>query len=67
MKENLAVLARKYISPSMRYEIRRVSGRLQEVLARSCFWRWEIARFRLQQHSPYEFLYIGRKQRREMA
>ncbi|WP_442113939.1 hypothetical protein [Pseudomonas sp. NUPR-001] len=67
MKENLAVLARKYISPSMRYEIRRVSGRLQEVLARSCFWRWEIARFRLQQQSPYEFLYIGRKQRREMA
>ncbi|TDF84127.1 hypothetical protein [Pseudomonas sp. H9] len=67
MKEHLAVIARKYISPSMRYEIRRVKGKLQEVLARSCFWHWEIARFRLQQESPYEFLYIGRKQRREMA
>ncbi|MBI1509888.1 hypothetical protein IOK31_26405, partial [Escherichia coli] len=31
------------------------------------FWRWEVARFRMQQESPYEILYIGRKQQREMA
>lgn len=51
----------------MRYEIRTVSSKLRELLARTCFWRWEISRFRLQQASPYEILYIGRKQQREMA
>ncbi|MBP0656515.1 hypothetical protein J8J20_21830, partial [Mycobacterium tuberculosis] len=44
-----------------------VSSKLRELLARTCFWRWEISRFRLQQASPYEILYIGRKQQREMA
>ncbi|RWU21390.1 hypothetical protein DM813_19630 [Pseudomonas alkylphenolica] len=67
MKENLAVVVRKLISPSMRYEIRNVSSKLRDFLARACFWRWEVARFKLQQESPYEFLYIGRKQQREMA
>ncbi len=51
----------------MRYELRNVSNKLRDFLGRACFWRWEIARFRLQQESPYEILYIGRKQRREMA
>lgn len=37
------------------------------MLGRACFWHWEVARFRLQQQSPYEILYIGRKQQREMA
>jgi hypothetical protein len=50
----------------MRYELRNVSNKLRDFLG-ACFWRWEIARFRLQQESPYEILYIGRKQRREMA
>lgn len=67
MKENLAAVARKVISPSLRYEIRTVSSKLRELLARNCFWRWEISRFRRQQASPYEILYIGRKQQREMA
>lgn len=51
----------------MRYELRNVSNKLRDFLGRACFWRWEIARFRLQQESPYEILYIGRKQGREMA
>ncbi|MFF7109106.1 hypothetical protein [Pseudomonas sichuanensis] len=67
MKQYLAAVARKFISPSMRYELRNVSNKLRDFLGRACFWRWEIARFRLQQESPYEILYIGRKQRREMA
>lgn len=67
MKENLAAVARKFISPSMRYELRTASSKLQDVLARACVWRWEVARFKLQQESPYEILYIGRKHKREMA
>ncbi|WP_449434910.1 hypothetical protein [Pseudomonas putida] len=67
MKENLAAVLRKFISPSIRYELRHFAGKLRDVLGRACFWRWEIARFRVQQHSPYEILYIGRKQQREMA
>lgn len=67
MKQYLTAVARKFISPSMRYELRNVSNKLRDFLGRACFWRWEIARFRLQQESPYEILYIGRKQGREMA
>ncbi|WP_079227984.1 hypothetical protein [Pseudomonas putida] len=67
MKAKLTAVARKFISPSMRYEIRNVSDKLREVLGRACFWRWEVARFSLRQQSPYEILYIGRKQQREMA
>lgn len=67
MKQHLAAVARKFISPSMRYELRNVSNVIRDMLGRACFWRWEVARFRLQQESPYEILYIGRKQQREMA
>ncbi len=51
----------------MRYEIRHLASKVRELLARACFWRWEVARFRLQQESPYEIVYIGRRQQREMA
>ncbi|MGF6395660.1 hypothetical protein [Pseudomonas plecoglossicida] len=67
MKTQLKAVARKLISPSLRYEIRTVSSTLRDMAGRACFWRWEIARFKLQQASPYEILYIGRKQQREMA
>lgn len=67
MKETLAAVARKLISPSQRFEIKTASHKLRELLARACFWRWEVARFRLGQDSPYEVLYIGRKQQRELA
>lgn len=67
MKATLTAAARKLVSPSLRYEIRHLASRVSEVMARACFWRWEVARFRLQQESPYEIVYIGRKQQREMA
>ena len=67
MKETLTAVARKLLSPSMRYEMRLLASKIRETAARACFWRWEVARFRLQQESPYEILYIGRKQQREMA
>ncbi|MBA6116889.1 hypothetical protein JET76_08360 [Pseudomonas putida] len=67
MKAHLTAVARKLISPSLRYEIRNVSSQVRDMLGRACVWRWEVARFRLRQESPYEILYIGRKQQREMA
>lgn len=67
MRENLASVVRKFVSPSMRYEIRSASARLRVILDRACLWRWEIARFRLLHESPHEFLYVGRKNQREMA
>ncbi|NIE74734.1 hypothetical protein F3J45_09835 [Pantoea sp. Ap-967] len=67
MKANLAAVARQFISPSMRYELRNVTDKLRLMLGRACFWRWEVARFRLEQQGRYEFLYIGRKQQREVA
>ncbi|WP_063914236.1 hypothetical protein [Pseudomonas sp. p21] len=67
MKATLTAVARKFISPSIRYEMRHLASKVLEVMARACFWRWEVARFRLQQESPYEIVYIGRKQQREMA
>ena len=67
MKATLTAAARKFISPSTRYEIRQLGSQVREVMARACLWRWDVARFRLQQESPYEILYIGRKHQREMA
>lgn len=67
MKEHMATVVRKLVSPSMRYEIRAALTWFRDFLGRTCVWRWEIARFRLQQESPYEFLYVGRKNQREMA
>ncbi|WDY60193.1 hypothetical protein [Pseudomonas sp. PSKL.D1] len=67
MKAQLKAAARKLISPSMRYEIRNVSSMVRDALGRACLWRWEIARFKLEHASPFEILYIGRKQQREMA
>lgn len=67
MKEKLTALVRRFVSPSMRYELRSAANRLHGLLERACLWRWEIARFRLQHESPYEVLYVGRKNRRDMA
>jgi len=68
MKENVASLIRKLISPSLRFELRETTAGLREQLGLACFWRWEIVR--LQQrfdHSPYDILYIGRKTKRDFA
>jgi hypothetical protein len=67
MKERMVAVARKFVSPSMRYALRSSLSRCKDILGCACLWRWEVARFKLQQQSPYEILYIGRKQRREMA
>lgn len=67
MKALLTAAGRTFISPSRRYQLRTVANALRDLLGRACLWRWEVARFRLQQESPYEILYIGRKQQRAMA
>ncbi|MDD2046729.1 hypothetical protein [Pseudomonas putida] len=67
MKANLVAAIRKHVSPAMRYEIRTTLNKVHDLLGRACFWRWEIARFRLQQESPFEILYVGRKHYRDVA
>lgn len=67
MKKTLTAVARRHLSPSLRYDLRLWASKAGELVARACFWRWEMSRFRLQPASPYEILYIGRKQQREMA
>lgn len=58
---------RKLISPSMRFELRKAAAWLRDILGRACFWRWEIARFRLREDSTYDILYVGRKTQREFV
>jgi hypothetical protein len=67
MKEYVATLIHKLISPSMRFEIRKVVAWLQGISGRACFWRWEFVRFKLQKDSLYDILYIGRKTQREFV
>lgn len=67
MKESLATLIRKLTSPSIRFELRKAAAWLRDISGRACFWRWEIARFRLREDSPYDILYVGRKAQREMV
>lgn len=67
MKESVAALIRKLISPSMRFELRKAGAWLRDIFGRACFWRWEIARFKLQKDSPYDILYVGRKAQREFV
>ena len=67
MKKYVAILMRKLISPSMRFELSKSLAELYELLARTCFWRWEIVRLRLREDSFYDILYVGRKSRREFV
>ena len=61
MKEYIAILVRKLISPSMRFELSEVAAWVREQLGRACLWRWKFTRFRLWNDSPYDILYAGRK------
>ena len=67
MKEYIAELVRKLISPSMRFELRKAVAWLRDILGRACFWRWEIVRFRLREDSLHDILYVGRKTQREFV
>lgn len=67
MKKYIAALIRKLISPSMRFELRKAVAWLRDILGRACFWRWEIARFRLREDSNFDILYVGRKTQREFV
>jgi hypothetical protein len=67
MKKYIAELIRKLISPSMRFELRKALAWLKDIGGRACFWRWEIARFKLREDSTYDILYVGRKTQREFV
>ncbi|MGE8063639.1 hypothetical protein [Pseudomonas sp. NPDC089569] len=55
---------RKLISPSLRFELRKAVSWARDILSRACFWRWEIARFKLREDSSFNVLYVGRKAQR---
>ena len=67
MKEYIAKLVRRLISPSMRFELRKAVAWLRDILGRTFFWRWEIVRFRLREDSLHDILYVGRKTQREFV
>ncbi|MEF9900762.1 MAG: hypothetical protein RR736_21165 [Pseudomonas sp.] len=67
MREQLAVVLRKLVTPSVRFKIRTNMAWARDILGRACLWSWEVARFRLPTSSDYEILYVGRKTRRDMA
>lgn len=67
MKEKIATLLRTLLSPSMRFELRKALAWLRDIAARACFWRWEIARFKLREDSAFDILYVGRKSQREFV
>jgi hypothetical protein len=67
MKESIAALMRKLISPSLRFELRKAISWLRDIASRACFWRWEIARFKLREDSHFNVLYVGRKAQREFV
>ena len=68
MKEYLAALVRKLISPSMRSNLRDGSEWLRELLGKICIWRWEIVRLhQSSENSPYDIIYAGRKTHRELV
>jgi hypothetical protein len=67
MKEYIAAVLRKLISPSLRFELRKAVSWLRDIAGRACFWRWEIVRFKLRENSPFNILYVGRKAQREFV
>ncbi|MBU0621587.1 MAG: GNAT family N-acetyltransferase [Gammaproteobacteria bacterium] len=51
----------------MKFSLREYAASLRELLSRACFWRWEIANLPVQNGSPYNIIYTGRKTHREWA
>lgn len=67
MKELIATWIRRLVSPSLRFELRKAISWLRDIAGRACFWRWEIARFKLREDSAFNVLYVGRKAQREFV
>jgi hypothetical protein len=67
MKEHILNLTRDLVSPSVRYEVRKITNWLKEQLSRACLWNWEIARLTRHGDSPYGITFIGRKTQRALV
>ncbi|WP_460126742.1 hypothetical protein [Pseudomonas sp. S2_C03] len=67
MKEKAAQILRKLLSPSVRFELRKMLAWFQDIAARACFWQWEVVRFKLREDSAHDILYLGTKTRRAFA
>lgn len=67
MNKYVLTVFQQLVSPSVRYEIRRIASWLREQLGRAHFWNWEVARLSLRAESPYDIIYIGRKAQQDFA
>lgn len=52
--------AKKFISPSARFEIKQIKGRFTQLLAGLCFWKWKSFEFPLSENSLTIIHYLGR-------
>lgn len=67
MKKTLFTLARAMISPSMRFELRKVKSHLKELRSKACLWHWEIVKLTSADDSAHNILYAGRNEKRRQA
>lgn len=67
MKQNIVTAIRDMVSPSVRYEVRKLIALFQERLGRALLWHWEVARIRQSENDQYEIVYLGRRTRRNLA
>lgn len=67
MKDYMVAAIRGLVSPSLRYEARVAATWLREQSSRACLWKWEANLFSLRPDSPYDIMYIGRKDQRDLA
>ena len=50
------------LSPSLRFELRRVLDKLRSQMSLAKLWRWEFVRLREDHEGPFEVTYIGRRE-----
>jgi hypothetical protein len=67
VKVQIASIIKSLLSASMRFKIRSAVAWLRDQFDRARIWRWECVTLSRHQGSPYDFFYLGRKSRRELA
>lgn len=58
--------AKKFISPSVRFEIKQIKGRFAQLLASLCFWKWKSFEFPLSENNLTIIHYLGRTESKPM-
>jgi hypothetical protein len=67
MRKYAAAIYRKFLSPSMRFELRENAAWLGEKLDLARIWRWDIVRLPGRFDYRYDILYLGRKAHLKLA